>query len=68
MSIPSAESLPYASIVAKPNAAAWVKEDESHDHNRPWVATHINGAISDADVDAVLQSGEAAVIRVGGGV
>ncbi len=67
MNIPSAESLPFASIVAKPNAAVWVKEEESSRSGRPWSASHYHGAVSDAEVDEVLQSGEAAVLRVGEG-
>ncbi len=67
MTVPTAESLPFASIVAKPNAAVWVKEEESSVTTRPWTATHYHGAISDADVDEVLQSGEATVLRVGEG-
>lgn len=30
-------------------------------------ASHYHGAVSDADVDEVLQSGEATVLRVGEG-
>ncbi len=68
MSIPTARSLPYASIVAAPNARVWVKEEESHNSRYPWAATHIiKCAISDGDVDEVLQSGQAVVLRVGTG-
>ncbi len=65
--IPSAASLPFASIVAKRNAAVWIKEEESERSGKPWAASHYPGAVSDADVDEVLQSGVATVIRVGEG-
>lgn len=72
MTTQSAESLPYASIVAAPTARVWVKEEESFGCRYPWAATHLkgqglHGAISDADVDAELQSGRATVLRVGTG-
>jgi hypothetical protein len=67
MTTPLAADLPFASIVAKRNAAVWVKEEESSRSGRPWAAVHQGGAIADADVDAVLQSGEASVIRHGTG-
>jgi hypothetical protein len=67
VNIPTAESLPFATIVAKRNAAVWVKEEESSRSGKPWAAVHYPGAISDADVDEVLQSGEATVLRVGEG-
>ncbi len=67
MNVPSAESLPFASIVAKRNAAVWIKEEESDNSPRPWAASHYPGAVSDAEVDEALQSGEAAVLRVGEG-
>ncbi len=67
MSIPSARSLPFASIVAKKNAAVWTKEEESERSMYPWAASHYLGAVSDADVDEVLQSGVATVLRVGEG-
>lgn len=66
MTVQSAADLPFGTIVAEASAAVWVKEDDS-DHPRPWAAVHLRGAISDADVDAVLQSGDATVVRVGTG-
>ncbi len=65
MTIPTAESLPFGSVVAGQWAAAWVKEEESAVTARPWTATHVHGAISDAEVDKALQSGAATVLRVG---
>ncbi len=67
MTIPTAESLPFGSVVAGQWAAVWVKEEESAVTGRPWTATHVRGVISDDDVDKVLQSGEATVLRVGAG-
>ncbi len=68
MTIPSARSLPFASIVAKSNAAVWIKEEDSGQCGKPWAASHYPGAVSDADVDEVLQSGVATVLRVGEGM
>lgn len=65
---PSAEALPFGSIVASATTAVWVKEEESTVSARPWAATHRPDAISDADVDAELRSGRATVLRVGTGV
>ncbi len=68
MTIPTARSLPFASIVASSTVAVWVKGEESLNSLYPWAATHITrSAISDADVDEALQSGEATVLRVGAG-
>ncbi len=66
MNVPSARSLPAASIVAAPSAAVWVKEEESSDSRYPWAATHLNEPVSDADVDVLLQSGYV-ILRVGNG-
>ncbi len=61
---PAAATLPAGSVVATVGGA-FFKEENSADSTVPWAATHLNKAISDADIDELVLSERATILRVG---
>jgi hypothetical protein len=63
--MPTAADLPVCSIVAT-GTMVFIKDWDSAKQSRPWSGIG-ECAPTDADIDALLQSGDATVLRVGRG-
>ncbi|MGI5247526.1 hypothetical protein [Dactylosporangium sp. CA-139066] len=63
---PPAATLPAHSIVGSAHAA-WFKEARPGQSHNPWVSTHTEQYHSDAEIDDLLRTDRATILRVGGG-